>query len=50
MPARVGEILRRGDLFQRFLNAVFAEVAMAGGVGLADRVDGEGLGDGDEPD
>ena len=35
---------------RRFLDTVLAEVALAGGVGLADRVDGKGLGNGDEPD
>ena len=33
-----------------FLDAVLAEIALAGRVGLADGVDGKGLGNGDEPD
>jgi hypothetical protein len=47
VPAGV-QIAGRGDLLECFLDAVFAEVAMADGVGLAHGGDGKCLGDGDQ--
>ena len=50
MPPHVGDIGGVGDLLQRLLHLVFAEVAMAGGVGGADAVLPKGLRDVDEGD
>ena len=50
MPAAVGVSAGCGDLLQGFLDAVLAEVPLAGGGRGAHGVDREGLRDGDEGD
>jgi hypothetical protein len=49
MPADL-QVRRLADLLEPFLHAVLAEIALASGVRVANRVDGKCLGNGDEGD